>query len=69
MAQYIDHFLKPIVPRQQSYIKDSFHFLEKIHQVTLETPHTFLVTCDVENMYTNINNRDGLKTVAHFFQT
>lgn len=27
VAQYIDHFLKPIVSRQQSYIKDSFHFL------------------------------------------
>ena len=69
MAQYIDHFLKPIVSRQQSYIKDSFHFLEKICQITLETPQTFLVTCDVENMYTNKDKTIGLKTVAHFFQT
>jgi len=67
IAEYIDHFLKPITFIQPSYIKDSFHFLDKIKQVKIDNRDFFLVTCDVESMYTNINNTDGLKTVEFFF--
>jgi len=67
VAEYIDHFLKPITFLQRPYIKDSFHFLECLKQVTFNLEHCFLVTCDVESMYTNINSTDGLKTVEFFF--
>ena len=69
VAKFIDHFLKPLVFQQPSFIKDSFHFLEKLNLVNNNTPNTFLVTCDVVSMYTNIDNSDGLKTVSHFFQS
>ena len=67
ISKYIDHFLKPIAILQPSYVKDTFDFIHKIKQVTNLPQNTLLVTCDVESMYTNINNEDGLAAVQFFF--
>ena len=52
---------------QPSYVKDTFDFIDKIKQVTNLPEDALLVTCDVESMYTNINNDDGLAAVQFFF--
>ena len=67
ISKYIDHFLKPITFLQPSYVKDTFDFVNKIKQVTDLPEDTLLVTCDVESMYTNINNDDGIAAVQFFF--
>ena len=68
IAKYIDSFLKPIAQAQSSYIKDSFHFLEKLHEFQGISASTLLVTCDVESMYTNIDNADGLLAIKSLFE-
>ena len=68
IAKYIDFFLKPIAQAQSSYIKDSFHLLDKLSEFQEVSPSTLLVTCDVESMYTNIDNADGLVAVKSLFE-
>jgi len=67
ISKYLDHFLKPITFIQPSYIKDTFDFIAKIKLVNNLPSNTLLVTCDVESMYTNIDNEDGLAAVNYFF--
>ena len=66
LSEYIDSFLQPLATKHPSYVKDTPHFLERIN--TLRPPEqSFLVTIDVESLYTNINNTDGLRTVKSAF--
>lgn len=59
---FIDHFLNPLSTKHPSYIKDTYHFLEKIHPLTVPK-HTLLFTLDVENLYTNIHTPTGIQAV------
>ena len=67
VSAYIDSFLQPLAVKHSSYIKDTFHFLEKLKDIK-PSDHSFLVTLDVESLYTNINNTEGLCAVEHMFQ-
>ena len=67
VSAYIDSFLQPLAVKHSSYIKDTFHFLEKLKDIK-PSDQSFLVTLDVESLYTNINNTEGLCAVEHMFQ-
>ncbi|KAL2076769.1 hypothetical protein ACEWY4_027632 [Coilia grayii] len=67
IAEYIEFYLNPISNLHPSYIKDTYHFLEKIK--TIKIPQTaFLFTMDVESLYTNIDTNLGLETIKLWFQ-
>ena len=67
VAEYIDSFLSPITKSHDSYIRDTSDFLGKL--ATVKPPsHSFLATLDVESLYTNIDNADGLHAVREAFQ-
>ena len=66
ISEYIDSFLAPLATKHPSYIKDTPDFLEKIRNIKIP-PKAFLATIDVDALYTNINNNDGLKTVKQAF--
>jgi len=53
IALFIDYFLQPIVKKSSSYIQDTFNFIAKINQLSVKDSD-FLVTIDVESLYTNI---------------
>jgi len=67
IAEYIHHFLQPLAAKQQSFIKDSFHFLDLIRECGQIPSRAFLVSLDVDSMYTNIDNHDGLKCLRRIF--
>ena len=67
LCRYIDHFLQPLASHQTSYMKDSFHFVEILNQFQHIPPHTLLVTMDVNSMYTNFDNADGLDCLRQIF--
>ena len=67
VAEYIDHFLQEISQKHPSYIKDTYDFLSKLRTAKVQ-PHTLLITLDVESMYTNIDNEQGLEAVRNIFQ-
>ena len=67
VAEYIDHFLQEISQKHPSYIKDTHDFLSKLRTAKVQ-PHTIVITLDVESMYTNIGNEQGLEAVRNIFQ-
>ncbi len=64
-SQYIDYFLKPYVQSLPSYVKDTTDVLNKLNQVH-DIPWDFMVTMDVETLYTNIDHSEGLRAVNHY---
>lgn len=66
VAEYIDNFLQPFSVVHASYVKDTNDFLAKLRAVRTK-PDSLLVTLDVESMYTNIDNEDGLEAVRKAF--
>ncbi len=67
VSKFIDHYLKPIATKHDSYIRDTTDFLNKLKTVTA-SPKALLVTLDDENMYPSIPTEMGLKTVADAFR-
>lgn len=63
----LDHFLAPFSKSHPSYIKDSPHFLEKIRKLK-PPPNCLLITLDVEALYTNIDNEQGLEAIKKILE-
>ena len=66
VAEYIDHFLAPLGSIHPSFVKDTPDFLKKISDLK-PSKDSLLVTIDVDALYTNINNQDGLEAVRQSF--
>lgn len=67
ISEYIDHFLAPLANKHPAYLKDTGHFLNEISK--LKVPEdALLVTIDVDSLYTNIDNQDGMEAVKIAFQ-
>ncbi len=66
IAEYIDHFLFPLSVTHSSYLKDTAHFLDTLKQ-TQVPEGALLITLDVDGLYTNINNNDGIRAVQQAF--
>ena len=67
VSKYIDHFLQPLAVSHDSFLKNTDDFLYKLRQVRVK-PDSLLVTLDVESMFTNIDNRTGIKAVREAFR-
>jgi len=67
VAEYIDHFLAPLATKHPSYIKDTPDFLDKISKLKIPKD-ALLVTIDIDTLYTNINNKDGMEAVKKAFE-
>lgn len=67
VSEYIDHFLLPVSTSHPSYLKDTPHFLRTIAQYPIPED-ALLITIDVDALYTNINNEDGVRAVAENFK-
>ena len=68
IAEYIDHFLAPLVTTHLSYLRDTQHFLDEISILANVPEDALLITMDVNALYTNICNKDGLEAVRNTFQ-
>lgn len=64
VSLYIDSFLGLLSTRHQSYLKDTYHFLNIISLLKLPSD-TCLFTLDVDSLYTNIDMDAGLQTVRY----
>lgn len=62
IGHYCDHFLVPIVQKQNSYIKDTSDFILKIESLIVPE-NVILVTYDVTSMYTNMEFDELLHSV------
>jgi len=53
VCAFIDYFLQPVSNRHPSYLKDTYHFIEKIRNFEV-LPSDLLISADVESLYTNM---------------
>jgi hypothetical protein len=62
VAQFIDHYLRPISIRHPAYVKDTYDFVSKVRGHPLP-PGALLVTADVSSLYTNMTLDRIMSTV------
>lgn len=66
-AEYIDFYLNPLAKKHNSYIKDTYDFVEKIKNLIIPKK-AILFTIDVDSLYTNIETKEGIQAVKEIFQ-
>ena len=58
ISQFVDHFLKPLVHKNPSFIKDTTHFLDKLNELGRIPCNAIFVMLDVSSVYTNIPHNE-----------
>ncbi|PWA28941.1 hypothetical protein CCH79_00019464 [Gambusia affinis] len=66
-AEYIDFFLNPLSIKHPAYVKDTYHFVEMVHNLILPPKFNFF-SMDVDNLYTNIPISAGIDCIKNIFQ-
>lgn len=66
-SRYIDNVLKPLADLHPSYIKNTYDFLDQLRDQEF-TSGAFLVTFDVEALYTNIQPEKGLSALQSVYE-
>ena len=70
ISQFVDYYLKPLVHKTASFIKDTTHFLNgKLDQLGPLPSNAILVTLDVSSLYTNIPHNEGIDACRHYLNT
>lgn len=59
-------FFNPLSTIHPSYIKDTYDIISKIRKLTI-SQEAYLFTMDVNNLYTNIDIPEGIKTIEELF--
>ncbi|KAL2077005.1 hypothetical protein ACEWY4_027398 [Coilia grayii] len=67
IAEYLEYYLNPLSQKHPSYLKDTYHFIEKLNQITVPSK-AFLFTIDIDSLYTNIETKLGLQAIRKCFQ-
>ena len=63
ISAFVDHFLNPMVKEQESYIKDTTDFINKIESIQTPKNGFIMGTLDVTSLYTNIPNEEGVNSI------
>ena len=69
ISQFVDYYIKPLVHKTASVIKDTTHFLNKLDQLGHLPSNAILVTLDVSSLYTNIPHNEGIDACQHYLNT
>ena len=65
-SKLLNKILSPLVPRQESYIKDDWTFLRHLpHQLEYDGE---LFTCDIVSLYTSIPHDLGFSAIKYWVQ-
>ena len=62
ISQFVDHFIGPLVPFSQSFIRDPTHFINILQEPILQ-PGILLCTLDITSLYTNISHNEGIQAI------
>ena len=68
ISKFIDYHLAPFATTHPSYVKNTYEFLSKLKQIKTH-PDAFLISLDVDSLYTNIDNEMGIRAVSEAFAT
>ena len=67
IAEFLDHHIFPLSTRHPAYLKDTYHFLNRIQNQQVPT-NTLLFTADVTSLYTNMDLTRTIDLVRKIFQ-
>ena len=67
ISSFVDSLLQPIAQKQESYIKDTSHFINFIENTPLPDG-AVLPTLDVCSLYTNNPQEEGIDVVGQYYQ-
>ena len=67
LSEYIDYHLQKVAHRHPSYLKDTPDFISKL-KLTKASKHAYLISLDVEGLYTNIDNQAGIEAIRKLFK-
>ena len=62
ISQFVDHFIEPLVPLSDSYIRDSTHLINILNKFNMP-PDMLLCTQDITSLYTNIPHNEGIQSI------
>jgi len=65
-SKFCDYHLTKLIPKVDSYLKDSFALLHELCTLNTLTPNAKLITADAVSMYTNIDTPHGLEILSQF---
>ena len=71
ICKFVDAFLKPIVSKLPTVLKDSQDLLQRINDFKLnnrEITKMYLYSCDFESLYTNIDPRDATNKICQYIK-
>ena len=63
-AEFIGFYLNPLSTKHESYIKDTYDFVNKINRVHVPVDS---FTIDIDSLYTNIEIAEGLQAIKNIF--
>ena len=62
ISQLVDRFIGPLVPLFQSYIRDSTHLINILHEFIMQ-PGMLLCTLDITSLYINIPHNECIQSI------
>ena len=65
ISQFVDHFIGPLVPLSESYIRDSTHVINILNKFNMHSD-MLLCTLDITSLYTNIPHNEGIHSIKEF---
>lgn len=66
ISELIDHYINPLATKHETYIKNTYDFIEKVRNYAVENNY-LLVTGDVTALYTNMNIDRSIECVRKAF--
>ena len=67
LSSFVEKLLQPIAQIQDSYLKDTTHFIRFIESTRVPR-NAFLVSMDVTSLYTNIPQEEGITIVCNAYE-
>jgi len=69
ISDFVDNNLRPLVPKINSYVKDTNDFLRKLGELQRLPEGAILCTIDVVGLYPHIPHDEGLEALKESFVT
>lgn len=67
ISEYIEHYITPLGKKHPSYLKDTYHFIEKVRG-KIVPKDCLLVSGDVTSLYTNMDHGRTIAAVREAFR-
>jgi hypothetical protein len=63
ISRFVDAHIRKFMYKQKSYVRDTQDFIKKIREIGPLPQGCILATLDVTSLYTNIPNKEGIKSI------